>query len=78
MTTQAVGTTGSSATQWDLDVSHSSAHFSVRHMMVTNVRGEIRVLVEKTGRSQSEKHGRHHQIARAEFAVEPFGIAQAS
>lgn len=43
MTTQAVGTTGSNATQWDMDVSHSSAHFSVRHMMVTNVRGEIRV-----------------------------------
>ncbi|MGH7285325.1 MAG: YceI family protein [Polyangiaceae bacterium] len=40
--TQAVETT-SSATQWDIDTAHSSAHFSVRHMMVTNVRGEIRV-----------------------------------
>ena len=40
--TQAVENT-SQATQWDMDVSHSSAHFSVRHMMVTNVRGEIRV-----------------------------------
>lgn len=40
--TQAVEST-SNAQQWDLDVSHSSAHFSVRHMMVTNVRGEIHV-----------------------------------
>lgn len=26
---------------WQIDASHSSAHFSVRHMMVTNVRGEF-------------------------------------
>jgi polyisoprenoid-binding protein YceI len=26
---------------WQIDPSHSSAHFSVRHMMVTNVRGEF-------------------------------------
>ncbi|HEU4649511.1 MAG TPA: YceI family protein [Gemmatimonadales bacterium] len=31
--------TGVSA--WQIDPSHSNAHFSVRHMMVTNVRGEF-------------------------------------
>lgn len=31
----------SSETRWNLDASHSVAHFSVRHMMVTNVRGQI-------------------------------------
>ena len=28
-------------TQWDIDVSHSSVHFAVRHMMVSNVRGHF-------------------------------------
>jgi polyisoprenoid-binding protein YceI len=28
-------------TTWDIDPSHSGAHFSVRHMMVSNVRGEF-------------------------------------
>jgi polyisoprenoid-binding protein YceI len=30
-----------SATVYDIDPAHSSAHFSVRHMMITNVRGEF-------------------------------------
>ena len=30
--------------QWLIDGSHSSAHFSVRHMMITNVRGEFQKL----------------------------------
>src|SRR5262245_4083625 len=29
------------ASEWDFDASHSSAQFSVRHMMVTDVRGEF-------------------------------------
>lgn len=29
------------ATTWEIDASHSSAAFKVRHMMVTNVRGEF-------------------------------------
>lgn len=37
----AAGTTPASATTWDIDPAHSSAAFSVRHMMVTNVRGEF-------------------------------------
>jgi polyisoprenoid-binding protein YceI len=30
-----------SLTQWEIDPSHSGVHFSVRHMMVSNVRGEF-------------------------------------
>jgi len=26
---------------WNIDASHSAAHFSVRHLMITNVRGEF-------------------------------------
>jgi len=29
------------ASEWEIDPSHSSAQFSVRHMMVSNVRGEF-------------------------------------
>jgi polyisoprenoid-binding protein YceI len=28
-------------TQWQLDSAHSAAHFSVRHLMISNVRGEL-------------------------------------
>jgi polyisoprenoid-binding protein YceI len=31
-----------SAATWDIDPSHSSATFTVKHMMITNVRGEFR------------------------------------
>jgi polyisoprenoid-binding protein YceI len=38
-------TTGTSATlkptQWQIDPAHSAAHFSVRHLMISNVRGEF-------------------------------------
>ena len=30
--------------QWIIDASHSAAHFSVKHMMITNVRGEFQKL----------------------------------
>jgi polyisoprenoid-binding protein YceI len=30
--------------QWNIDASHTNAHFSVRHMMITNVRGEFQKL----------------------------------
>ena len=30
--------------QWLIDASHSAAHFSVKHMMITNVRGEFQKL----------------------------------
>ncbi len=33
----------SAITVWEIDPLHSSAHFSVRHMMISNVRGEFKV-----------------------------------
>ena len=35
------GKTAAKGTTWAIDTSHSSATFSVRHMMITNVRGEF-------------------------------------
>jgi len=32
---------GTKPTQWAVDPSHSAAHFSVRHLMISNVRGEF-------------------------------------
>jgi polyisoprenoid-binding protein YceI len=32
---------GASATTWDIDTSHSSAQFSVRHLMISTLRGEF-------------------------------------
>ena len=29
------------ATQWQIDPAHSAAHFSVRHLMISNVRGDF-------------------------------------
>ena len=28
-------------TEWQIDPAHSAAHFSVRHLMISNVRGEF-------------------------------------
>src|SRR6202051_565537 len=28
-------------TRWQIDPAHSAAHFSVRHLMISNVRGEV-------------------------------------
>lgn len=41
MTTSALHTSTQPATRWTLDASHSTVGFSVRHMMITNVRGEF-------------------------------------
>ena len=32
---------GTKPTQWQIDPTHSAAHFSVRHLMISNVRGEF-------------------------------------
>lgn len=32
---------GAKPTQWQIDPAHSAAHFSVRHLMISNVRGEF-------------------------------------
>src|SRR5690606_11448198 len=41
MTTTAVHTASQPATRWALDALHTSVGFTVRHMMITNVRGEF-------------------------------------
>jgi polyisoprenoid-binding protein YceI len=35
------GTTAAKSTMWAIDTAHSTASFSVRHLMITNVRGEF-------------------------------------
>src|SRR5208337_3466680 len=32
---------GTKPTEWQIDSAHSAAHFSVRHLMISNVRGEF-------------------------------------
>ena len=32
---------GTKTTEWNIDPTHSAAHFSVRHLMISNVRGEF-------------------------------------
>lgn len=34
-------TSAAQVTTWEIDPAHSSAHFSIKHMMVSNVRGEF-------------------------------------
>jgi len=42
MTTAVSATSqGTKQTQWQIDPAHSAAHFSVRHLMISNVRGEF-------------------------------------
>lgn len=40
-TSTTTGKTAAKSTTWTIDPSHSSATFSVRHLMITNVRGEF-------------------------------------
>ena len=40
-TTVAAASQSSKPTQWQIDPAHSAAHFSVRHLMISNVRGEF-------------------------------------
>ncbi len=44
--TQSISTGGKPSSRtlsWQIDPMHSSAHFSVRHMMISNVRGEFKM-----------------------------------
>lgn len=41
ITTAAASTTPTTPTRWTLDPGHSAVGFSVRHLMITNVRGEF-------------------------------------
>jgi polyisoprenoid-binding protein YceI len=40
-TTASTSTTPTTATRWTIDPGHSAVGFSVRHLMITNVRGEF-------------------------------------
>jgi polyisoprenoid-binding protein YceI len=40
-TSSATNTTTTNATRWTMDPAHSTVSFSVRHLMITNVRGEF-------------------------------------
>jgi polyisoprenoid-binding protein YceI len=40
-TTVAAASQSTKPTQWQIDPAHSAAHFSVRHLMISNVRGEF-------------------------------------
>jgi len=40
-TSVTAATQGTKPMQWQIDPMHSAAHFSVRHMMISNVRGEF-------------------------------------
>lgn len=40
-TTATVTSASTKPTQWQIDPAHSAAHFSVRHLMISNVRGEF-------------------------------------
>jgi hypothetical protein len=42
-----------------------------------DIGGEVRVFVQQARCSQSEQHAYHHEVARAERTIEPFGIAEA-
>jgi polyisoprenoid-binding protein YceI len=44
ITTTAPAPTAAAPVRWTLDASHSSASFSVRHLMISNVRGEFSTL----------------------------------
>ena len=39
--TVAAPSLGTQPTKWQIDPAHSAAHFGVRHLMITNVRGEF-------------------------------------
>ena len=68
------------ATDWDIDPAHSTASFTVKHMMVSTVRGEFgkitrhRLVVEaRLLRRQGRRHRRRHhdQHARAQARRAP-------
>jgi polyisoprenoid-binding protein YceI len=40
-TTVTAASPSTKPTQWQIDPAHSAAHFSVRHLMISNVRGEF-------------------------------------
>ena len=56
--------------QWTVDPSHSAAHFSVRHMMVTTVRGQLGPISGTV-----EYHGKSVPSAKADVRIDVSGIS---
>jgi polyisoprenoid-binding protein YceI len=56
--------------QWTVDASHSAAHFSVRHMMVTTVRGQLGPIAGTV-----EYDGKDVQSAKADVRIDVSGIS---
>jgi polyisoprenoid-binding protein YceI len=50
--TASLGSRPASAATWEIDPAHSAVQFSVRHMMISNVRGDF---VKLTGKAQSDE-----------------------
>jgi polyisoprenoid-binding protein YceI len=55
--------------QWAVDASHSAAHFSVRHMMVTTVRGQLGPITGTV-----EYDGKDVRTVKADVQVDVSGI----
>jgi polyisoprenoid-binding protein YceI len=56
--------------QWTVDPSHSAAHFSVRHMMVTTVRGQLGPISGAV-----EYDGKDVRSAKADVRIDVSGIS---
>ena len=56
--------------QWTVDPSHSAAHFSVRHMMVTTVRGQLGPIS-----GAIEYDGKSVPSAKADVKIDVSGIS---
>jgi len=64
-TTSSTSTNPTTATRWTLDPGHSAVGFSVRHLMITNVRGEF----EKFGGEVTYDAG-HPEATRIETTID--------
>jgi polyisoprenoid-binding protein YceI len=49
-----MATESSRSTEWEIDPAHTSAHFSVRHLMVSTVRGEFTKVTGKVALDEAD------------------------
>jgi polyisoprenoid-binding protein YceI len=68
-TTASANTTSTTATRWTVDPGHSAVGFSVRHLMITNVRGEF----EKY-RGEVSYDPAHPETTRIEATIETASV----
>jgi polyisoprenoid-binding protein YceI len=55
MTTQTASVgTATGITEWDIDLAHSATHFSVKHLMVSTVRGQFRKITGRVWLDEAE------------------------